>query len=74
MDPRLVEAARKEEIEEIRRMNVYKKVPREQCVRETGLAPVGTRWVDVNKGDSATQNVRSRLVAQEVKKSNIPAG
>merc|ERR1712163_70814 len=33
---------------------------------KTGKAPIGTRWVDVNKGDSVHPEYRSRLVAQEI--------
>ena len=28
--------------------------------------PIGTRWVDVNKGDDQNPDYRSRLVAQEI--------
>ena len=34
--------------------------------RETGRPPIGTRWLDANKGDLATPKIRSRLVAQEL--------
>ena len=34
--------------------------------------PVGTRWVDVNKGDAKNPKVRSRLVAQDVAVSKQP--
>ena len=30
-----------------------------------GRTPIATRWVDVNKGDAATPDVRSRLVAKD---------
>ena len=55
--------ARAEEIREVHRMGVYIEVSLEECIRETGKAPVGTRWVDVNKGDAKNPKVRSRLVA-----------
>ena len=32
----------------------------------TGKRPLGSRWVDVNKGDHSSPDVRSRLVAQEI--------
>ncbi len=51
LDPREVEQARKEEMKEVRNHKVYVKVPIQQCFEETGQAPIGTRWVDVNKGD-----------------------
>ena len=31
-----------------------------------GCAPIGKRWVDVNKGDDANPVYRSRLVAQDI--------
>ena len=30
-----------------------------------GIPVIGTRWIDVNKGDQTKPNLRSRLVAQE---------
>ena len=68
----LTKAARAEEFTEIHRMGVYEKVPIEQCLRQTGRMPVGTRWVDVNKGDLNNPKVRSRLVAQEIARSKQP--
>ena len=34
----------------------------------TGKAPIGTRWIDINKGDEKAPEYRSRLVAQEIKR------
>ena len=48
---------------------VYKKVPIEECWNATGAAPIGTRWVDVNKGDERNPEHRSRLLAKEIKTS-----
>ena len=48
---------------------MYVKVPIQECWDETGKQPIGTRWVDVNKGDDINPEYRSRLVAQEVKTS-----
>ena len=48
--------ARKEEMEEIRKHGVYVKVPIEERWRETGKKPIGTKWVDVNKGVVYIQN------------------
>ena len=42
------------------------KVPEEECWRNTGNKPIGTRWVDVNKGDDEHPEYRSRLVAKEI--------
>ena len=72
LDAKLASEARAEEIREIHRMRVYVKVSLEECLRETGKAPVGTRWVDVNKGDAENPKVRCRLVAQEVAVTKQP--
>ena len=36
-----------------------------ECWNITGKAPIGVRWVDINKGDSSNPNYRSRLVTKE---------
>ena len=72
LDPKLTREARMEEIAEIRNMTVYRKVPVSMCLKETGKRPVGTRWVDTNKGDQQSPNIRSRLVAQEINKHKMP--
>ena len=72
LDPEEVKKARKEEITYFRNMNVYKKVPLEECLRETGKKPIGIRWVDINKGDRKNINYRSRLVAKEFKDGDKP--
>ena len=72
LDTELSIAARKDEIEAIHSMGVYVKVPIAQCLAETGRRPVGTRWVDTNKGDLTNPKVRCRLVAQEVAIGKIP--
>ena len=41
-----------EEMMEFRTRNVYTHVPIQQCWDVTGKAPIGVRWVDINKGDS----------------------
>ena len=72
LDPRLTQAARAEEVEAIRNIGVYRKVPITQCLKETGKRPIGTRWVDTNKGDKLKPKVRSRLVAQEINRHDMP--
>merc|ERR1712240_1000759 len=39
------------------------------CWNATGAPPIGTRWVDVNKGDDGNPEYRSRLVAREINTS-----
>ena len=68
MDPEKVRKAREEEMDEYRKHGVYEKVPVAECWQETGKAPIGVRWVDVNKGDEDNPEYRSRLVAKEIKK------
>ena len=63
--PELMIKARKDEIDYFRSMGVYEKVDVQECWNVTGKAPIGVRWVDINKGDSNTPNYRSRLVAKE---------
>ncbi|CAK0879940.1 unnamed protein product, partial [Prorocentrum cordatum] len=60
--------ARQAEMKEVEKHNVYTKVPISECFEKTGRAPIGTRWVDVNKGDENRPEYRSRIVAQELKK------
>ena len=48
-------------------MKVWTKVPREQCLRDTGKPPIKVRWVDRNKKDDANPQYRSRIVAKEIK-------
>ena len=56
--------ARKEEMEFAKSLRVYEEVPITQCWESTGKAPIGTRWVDILKGELT----RSRWVAQDYKK------
>ena len=71
LDGSQVQLARTEEMEEVKKHKVYVKVPIQQCYDETGKAPIGTRWVDINKGDDVNIEYRSRLVAQELKKYSV---
>ena len=67
LEPNKVRTARKEEISYFRDMKVYDKVDLSECLSATGRKPIAVRWVDINKGDSANPNYRSRLVAKEYK-------
>ena len=62
--PALVRTARDEEIAYFIKRGVYKIVPRSHQ-RSTGGKIIGTRWVDVNKGDAEQPDCRSRLVGRE---------
>ena len=72
LDPKLMMAARKEEIQYFRQMGVYEKVSIQECWKETGKAPIPVRWADINKGDTAKPNYRSRLVAKEFNTGPCP--
>ena len=60
-----VKAARAEEVAFMEGWKCWQRVPYEEAVRCGGRKPIATRWVDVNKGDEATPDVRSRLVAKD---------
>jgi hypothetical protein len=66
LPPELVAASRGEELEFMAGWQVWDEVPISECLQRTGKKPIGTRWIDVNKGDRIRPEVRSRLVAQEI--------
>ena len=59
LDPNKVKAARAEELEYVRRMNLYTKVPVSKCLRKIAKQPISVRWIDINKGDTINTNYRS---------------
>ena len=65
---RLVNEARGDEMAKFRQHNVYTKVPISECVASTGKQPIGSKWIDINKGDEKEPNYRSRLVAKEIRR------
>ena len=70
LDPELVRQARQEEKEGVYKHNLFTKVPIKQCFERTGKGPIGTRWVDINKGDVSNPDVRCRWVGQEFNSKN----
>ena len=68
----LVEAARAEELAVVKKMMVWRKVRREECLAATGKPPIKLRWVDINKGDELNPKYRSRIVAKEIRTDNRP--
>ena len=64
LDPAAVRQARKQELEYIEKMKVWKIIDRAEATR-LGISVIGTRWIDINKGDVEQPIHRSRLVAQE---------
>ena len=69
----LVEAARAEELEFAKRYNVWDLTSVQECWDRTGAGPIGSRWIDINKGDEVSPAYRSRLVIQEIRHSGIEA-
>ena len=72
LDPDMVKIARKEETAYFKSMSVYEKVSQRECWDETGKNRIAVLWVDINKGDQAQSNYRSRLVAKEFKIDDRP--
>ena len=63
LDPELVKAGRDVEMGFFKNMRVYDRVPRAEQ-KQTGGKIIGTKWIDVNKGDSDNPRIRSRLVGK----------
>ena len=68
----LVEAARAEELAVVKKMQVWRKVRREECFQAIGRPPIQLRWVDINKGDELHPKYRSKIVVKEIKTDNRP--
>ena len=69
----LVKLARKKELEYFDGKVVWEKKPMSEARRVTGKPPITVRWVDVNKGDNLNPNVRSRLVARQIRQAGEDA-
>ena len=67
LDSKLVMEARKKELDFFEAKQVWKIKAFEEARRRTGKPPITVRWVDVNKGDDINPNVRSRLVARQIR-------
>jgi hypothetical protein len=66
LPPDLVRQARAEELTFMREWGVWKRARITECWQETGKAPIGSKWVDVNKGDATKPMIRSRFVVKEI--------
>ena len=64
LDPTEVTRARGKEVGYIHDKNVWTNMKRSETTRR-GINIIGARWIDLNKGDKAHPNYRSRLVGQE---------
>eukprot|EP00435_Cladocopium_sp_Y103_P017560 s3853_g4.t1 len=69
----MVHAARQEELEYARRYDVWTVVPISEAWHNTWAGPIGSPWIDINKGDEQRPRYRSRLVIQEVRTNDIEA-
>ena len=67
LEPTLVRKARAEEVEFLERLGTWRDATEEECIRVTGKPPIPSRWVDINKGDQARKEYRSRLTVKELK-------
>ena len=70
LDPALCRAARKKEMDFVRDKGLWIKRSVKECWDRTRGPPVTVRWVETNKGDDVVPNIRSRLVARQIR----PAG
>ena len=59
-------AARPEEMAWYEKFKAFE-VTDETCVSRTGRKPISLRWRAINEGDNERVEVRSRLVAREIK-------
>ncbi len=66
LSPELVRQARAEEIKFMLDWGVWERARTTECWQETGKAPIGSKWVDVNKGDAKKPLIRSRFVVKEI--------
>ena len=59
LDPVLVKAVRKKEVDFLEAKGVWVKKAVDEARRKTSKSPITVRWVDVNKGDDVEPNIRS---------------
>ena len=64
LDSALVHAGRAVEMGFFKHMGVYERVPRTEQ-KKIGGKIIGTKWIDVNKGDMDNPKIRCRFVGKE---------
>ena len=69
LDPKEVLKARSVEMGYVGKHGVYEYAPVSECRAKTGAEPVGTKWLDTNKGDDKNPVYRSRWVAQQYRRA-----
>ena len=62
-----VAIARTDEMASYEKFKAFEEATDETCVSRTGHKPISCQWRDINKGDNDRVEVRSRLVAREIK-------
>ena len=67
LDPELCRAARRKELVYLESKHVWVLRNISECLARTGRPPISVRWVETNEGDDSNPNVRSRLVAREMR-------
>ena len=67
LPPDLCRAARAKELECFNTKQVWDVRSINEACRRMGRAPISVRWVETNKGDDQSPNIRSRLVAKEIR-------
>ena len=71
LDPMAVQEARRVELDYFKKQGVYRKVPRSDA-KAIGGKIIKLKWIDTNKGDNTTPNMRSRLVGKEFRDYDNP--
>ena len=66
----LVKAARRKELDYFEMKTVWNRVSVQEAWKVNGRPPITVRWVDVNKGDDEHPDIRSRLVARQIRGAN----
>merc|ERR1712155_389724 len=69
----LVHSARLKELKYLQDRKVYEYASVADAIRCTGKKPLGLKWIDTNKGDNVSVNIRSRLVCTEVRPKGVEA-
>ena len=64
----MVHAARKHELDYLRRREVYTYSTAAEARKVTGRPPIRLRWIDTDRGGLTERNIRSRLVCTEVRR------
>ena len=66
LSPEAVQTGRRQQLKLMHRLPLLKEVPVERCWLETNAKPIGTKWIDINKGDGDPIEIRPSLVAREL--------